>query len=612
MRTVLRNTRAQDVGQLEEDIGIARLYESLVELREATDPFIDQLKTMKDEFDSISGKAQALGLDGTLLAQGVRANVNKQLDDALLGIVDPLRLSLQNEEVFARRLLELVRTLGADELKAQQLIAARRMQLLREEAEKVRQMLDISRASNSSSTLLGALRSVVDSLDDVARSLRDQVTGLRQGPLSPLTPEQKLMEARDEFMRLVPLALGGDMDALAKVGEAGNTLLEFSREYFASSEGYQNDFALVTATLEDIADFAETRKTEGEQVIALLEIHQSLLEAIEFNLSSESPNYELLKQQERALALIDQRIGEANATSNILQLAEKEAVEHLGYLSSVGNELINAMYGAGIVAHRELIDVLTGKNLELGTIAAVRESSQAIVSKLNEFQANGLPVYQVQSGSSEVITQLQQQLADAQAQISSLQQQLASAGTGGGGGGVLPVEQADEGQIATFLQWLQLSSGGDGYFNPTTTQPFISEASRREFQRRFGYGFPEYAAMGAAYGPSGAVRYAYGGVVTSPTMFGTGDGTMGVMGEAGFEAIMPLSRGPDGRLGVAVVGAGNDNDELIAELRAHRVQQAREQEQLHRDLCEVRAEQRRLSNALERATASGVAFGGRV
>jgi lambda family phage tail tape measure protein len=49
---------------------------------------------------------------------------------------------------------------------------------------------------------------------------------------------------------------------------------------------------------------------------------------------------------------------------------------------------------------------------------------------------------------------------------------------------------------------------------------------------------------------SAAVRgFAAGGVVTGPTAFATAGG-VGVMGEAGPEAIMPLARGADGRLGV--------------------------------------------------------------
>ncbi|MDB5569069.1 MAG: phage tail tape measure protein [Hyphomicrobiales bacterium] len=49
--------------------------------------------------------------------------------------------------------------------------------------------------------------------------------------------------------------------------------------------------------------------------------------------------------------------------------------------------------------------------------------------------------------------------------------------------------------------------------------------------------------------------FAEGGVVSRPTFFGSGGG-LGLMGERGAEAIMPLARGPDGRLGIAAGGAG--------------------------------------------------------
>lgn len=48
--------------------------------------------------------------------------------------------------------------------------------------------------------------------------------------------------------------------------------------------------------------------------------------------------------------------------------------------------------------------------------------------------------------------------------------------------------------------------------------------------------------------------FAGGGIVNSPTLFPMQGGT-GLMGEAGPEAIMPLSRGSDGRLGIR--GGGN-------------------------------------------------------
>ncbi|GLS46612.1 phage tail tape measure protein [Methylobacterium brachythecii] len=53
---------------------------------------------------------------------------------------------------------------------------------------------------------------------------------------------------------------------------------------------------------------------------------------------------------------------------------------------------------------------------------------------------------------------------------------------------------------------------------------------------------------------AGRVRpFASGGIVAAPTYFPMQGGT-GLMGEAGPEAILPLQRGSDGRLGVASAG----------------------------------------------------------
>lgn len=57
---------------------------------------------------------------------------------------------------------------------------------------------------------------------------------------------------------------------------------------------------------------------------------------------------------------------------------------------------------------------------------------------------------------------------------------------------------------------------------------------------------------------SGAVKpFASGGVIGTPTYFPLMQGGLGLAGEAGPEAIMPLSRGPDGKLGVASRGGSN-------------------------------------------------------
>jgi|14BtaG_2_1085337.scaffolds.fasta_scaffold06998_1 hypothetical protein len=66
-----------------------------------------------------------------------------------------------------------------------------------------------------------------------------------------------------------------------------------------------------------------------------------------------------------------------------------------------------------------------------------------------------------------------------------------------------------------------------------------------------------FAADGAVLSSGSPVQaYADGGVVGSPTTFPMSGGRTGLMGEAGPEAIMPLKRGANGKLGVQMEGGG--------------------------------------------------------
>ena len=58
--------------------------------------------------------------------------------------------------------------------------------------------------------------------------------------------------------------------------------------------------------------------------------------------------------------------------------------------------------------------------------------------------------------------------------------------------------------------------------------------------------------------PGHVVPFAAGGVVSAPSYFPVGR-NLGLMGEAGPEAILPLQRGADGRLGVAASGGRGVN-----------------------------------------------------
>jgi hypothetical protein len=76
------------------------------------------------------------------------------------------------------------------------------------------------------------------------------------------------------------------------------------------------------------------------------------------------------------------------------------------------------------------------------------------------------------------------------------------------------------------------------------------------------FGGASWSANGDIVAGSGIQAFANGGVVGSPTMFQHGGG-LGVMGEAGPEAIMPLKRGANGKLGVQMEGSPSQGNVVV-------------------------------------------------
>lgn len=103
------------------------------------------------------------------------------------------------------------------------------------------------------------------------------------------------------------------------------------------------------------------------------------------------------------------------------------------------------------------------------------------------------------------------------------------------------------------------------------TQDLARMAMQRAFMAFFGSLSPGTAAGGSwmdAFVPNkdGGViqKHAAGGIVSKPTIFPMASG-FGLMGEAGPEAIMPLKRGRDGKLGVAGGGGINLTNNIIVQ-----------------------------------------------
>ncbi len=90
----------------------------------------------------------------------------------------------------------------------------------------------------------------------------------------------------------------------------------------------------------------------------------------------------------------------------------------------------------------------------------------------------------------------------------------------------------------------------------------VLKAALKPLEQGFGQFVTGLVSGGLGFAKGGALKggmpvpFASGGVIQSPIAFPLAGGRFGLAGERGAEAIMPLSRGPDGRLGVAARGGG--------------------------------------------------------
>jgi phage-related minor tail protein len=77
------------------------------------------------------------------------------------------------------------------------------------------------------------------------------------------------------------------------------------------------------------------------------------------------------------------------------------------------------------------------------------------------------------------------------------------------------------------------------------------EAALAPLTKALGSGLAQLVGGGVA----SILPFASGGVIASPMAFPLGERKLGLAGEAGPEAILPLTRGKDGRLGVRAEGS---------------------------------------------------------
>lgn len=119
---------------------------------------------------------------------------------------------------------------------------------------------------------VGETRRVLDSLTKYS-------AGLSTGSMSPLSPSQRLAEARRQFEEQSALARGGDKNAAAGLTGFANTLLEASRAFNASGAHYVEDFNAVKRTIDELTKQYGNQLSVEEQMLAALQAQTAQLQA---------------------------------------------------------------------------------------------------------------------------------------------------------------------------------------------------------------------------------------------------------------------------------------------------------------------------------------------
>ncbi len=113
----------------------------------------------------------------------------------------------------------------------------------------------------------------------------------------------------------------------------------------------------------------------------------------------------------------------------------------------------------------------------------------------------------------------------------------------------LDVMNISAGKVASTLTSAFSRATQSGQTFEKTVQSILGQLARVGTQG-LGQGLTSMFSSLGSVGSLPITPFADGGVVARPTFFASGNG-LGLMGERGAEAIMPLARGPDGRLGLA-------------------------------------------------------------
>lgn len=175
---------------------------------------------------------------------------------------------------------------------------------------------ELSTATRETAQAAEAYRRAGEKLDET-------IQALTLSDLSPLSPAERLAEARGLFSRTFNAAIAGDVEALGDLPSVARGLLSESRSFNASTLPYAQEFDSVIARLQEAGAATENLAIEADAQLVELGKQSELLGEINAALSAaDGPNSELLEEQIDVLRDIAGGTGLATALQDLLSADE--------------------------------------------------------------------------------------------------------------------------------------------------------------------------------------------------------------------------------------------------------------------------------------------------
>ncbi|SOD19380.1 hypothetical protein [Nitrosomonas ureae] len=277
--------------------------------------------------------------------------------------------------------------------------------------ERERNLLDIRNELTSTyQKERSELEGTISKFKDLAGQLRDFRQSLLLGELSPLTPRQKLDEARQQFNEVRLKAATGDQNALAKLPNVAQEFLKARQTYNASSAAFVSDFNLVQSVLKNAEGVALSQVDITTQQLKALD--DSALNLVDINQNTKTTT-DLVKELVATSlkgagnpSISTQTIKDylaANPGLTPQQVGTKAAEFGVsgGQLSAAGYDIskLNQSLGGTSVTDKQIIDFVN----------ANRNNPMAIY---NAARANGISSRRLSSVSGIALTDIEKFVRD--------------------------------------------------------------------------------------------------------------------------------------------------------------------------------------------------------